>query len=76
MSAPKTKELKGKLAELGFETGSSWSRDSTRNLWLAARNLPNVDVLEASVRGSRSLAGAAKVSLTPRRSKIIEERLR
>ena len=46
------------------------------NLWLAARNLPNVDVLEARFVDPVSLAGAHKVLLTAAALKIVEERLR
>ena len=76
VSAPKTKELKGKLATLQFETGLIVVDQFDANLWLAARNLPNVDVLEARFVDPVSLAGADKVLLTTAALKIVEERLR
>jgi large subunit ribosomal protein L4 len=76
VSAPKTKELRGKLAALEFETGLIVVDQFDGNLWLAARNLPNVDVLEARFVDPVSLAGAPKVLLTAAALKIVEERLR
>ena len=76
VSAPKTKELKGKLAALEFQTGLIVVDQFDANLWLAARNLPNVDVLEARFVDPVSLAGADKVLLTEAALKIVEERLR
>jgi large subunit ribosomal protein L4 len=76
VSAPKTKELKGKLAALEFQTGLIVVDQFDANLWLAARNLPNVDVLEARFVDPVSLASADKVLLTEAALKIVEERLR
>jgi large subunit ribosomal protein L4 len=76
VSAPKTKELKGKLAALQFETGLIVVDQFDANLWLAARNLPNVDILEARFVDPVSLVGADKVLLTTAALKIVEERLR
>jgi large subunit ribosomal protein L4 len=76
VSAPKTKELKGKLAALEFLTGLIVVDQFDGNLWLAARNLPNIEVLEAKLVDPVSLAGADKVLLTEAALKIVEERLR
>ncbi len=76
VSAPKTKELKGKLAELGFATGLILVEAFDMNLWLSARNLPGVDVLEARLVDPVSLVGAEKVVVTAAALKLIEERLR
>jgi large subunit ribosomal protein L4 len=46
------------------------------NLWLAARNLPYTDVLEAQLLDPVSLVGAEKVVISAAALKIIEERLR
>ena len=45
-------------------------------LWLAARNLPNVDVLEAQLIDPVSLVGADKIVITAAALKIVEERLK
>jgi large subunit ribosomal protein L4 len=45
------------------------------NLWLAARNLPNVDVAEARAVDPVSLVAAASIVITTGALKIIEERL-
>src|SRR5437762_13685656 len=43
VTAPKTKELREKLTKLGFATGLVIVEAFDMNLWLAARNLPNVN---------------------------------
>ena len=75
-SAPKTKELKGKLDKLGFATGLIVVEAFDMKLWLAARNLPNVTVLEAQLIDPVSLVGADKVVITAAALKIVEERLK
>jgi large subunit ribosomal protein L4 len=75
-SEPKTKELKGKLDKLGFATGLIVVEAFDKKLWLAARNLPNVTVLEAQLIDPVSLVGADKVVITAAALKIVEERLK
>jgi large subunit ribosomal protein L4 len=76
VSAAKTKELRSKLAELDFITGLIVVEAFDMKLWLAARNLPNVDVLEAQLIDPVSLVGADKVVITAAALKIVEERVR
>jgi large subunit ribosomal protein L4 len=76
VSAAKTKELRGKLEKLGFTKGLVIVEAFDVKLWLAARNLPNVDVLEAQLIDPVSLVGAEKVVITAAALKIVEERLR
>jgi large subunit ribosomal protein L4 len=76
LSAPKTKELREKLAKLDFTTGLIVVEAFDMNLWLAARNLPGVDVLEAQLIDPVSLVGAGKVVITAAALKIVEERLK
>src|SRR6185295_11170933 len=76
MSAPKTKELRGKLEKLGFAKGLVVVEAFDMKLWLAARNLPNVDVLEAQLIDPVSLVGADKIVVTAAALKIIEERVK
>jgi large subunit ribosomal protein L4 len=73
---PKTKTLRGELDALGFGTGLIIVEAFDMNLWLAARNLPRVDVLEAQLIDPVSLVGADKVVITAAALKIVEEKLR
>jgi large subunit ribosomal protein L4 len=75
VSAPKTRELAGKLAELGVSSALLVVEGFSENLWLAARNLPGVQVLEAAEVDPVSLAAADKVVLTAAAAKVLEERL-
>ena len=76
VSAAKTKELRGKLEKLGFTRGLVIVEAFDMKLWLAARNLPNVAVLEAQLIDPVSLVGANKIVVTAAALKIIEERVR
>jgi len=76
LSATKTKELRGKLEQLGFTTGLIIVEAFDMKLWLAARNLPNVAVLEAQLIDPVSLVGAEKIVVTAAALKIVEERVR
>ncbi len=74
VAAPKTKELKKKLAELGIERGLIVVADFDVNLWLAARNLPQLEVVEARSVDPLSLVGAPAVVVTKAAAKSLEER--
>lgn len=76
VGAPKTKELKGKLAELGVERALLVVEAFDENLWLAARNLPHIYVLDVQSVNPVSLVGADKIVMTAAAAKILEERLR
>jgi large subunit ribosomal protein L4 len=76
VSAPKTKELKGKLDKLGFARGLILVEAFDANLWLAARNLPNVIIEDAQSVDPVALVGADKVVASAAALKIIEERLK
>jgi large subunit ribosomal protein L4 len=76
LSAAKTKELRERLEKLEFSTGLIIVEAFDMKLWLAARNLPNVDVLEAQLIDPVSLVGADKVVMTAAALKIVEERLK
>jgi large subunit ribosomal protein L4 len=75
VGAPKTKELKTKLADLDVASGLIVVEAFNENLWLAARNLPNVDVVEVAAVDPASLVGADKVLMTAAAAKMLEERL-
>jgi large subunit ribosomal protein L4 len=75
VSAPKTKELRTKLEELGLGSVLIVVEGFSENLWLAARNLPAVSVLEAAEVDPVSLVRHDKVLITLPAAKMIEERL-
>jgi len=77
VSAPKTKEVRNKLKELGVNVphGLIVVEAFDHNLWLAARNLPNVEVAEAAAVDPVSLVGADKIIMTAAAAKILEGRL-
>jgi len=75
LDAPKTKEAARRLAELGVERGVIVVEGFDPNLWLSVRNLPHVDVLEASEADPVSLVGADRVVMTAAAAKILEGRL-
>ncbi len=75
VSSPRTKEVKGKLADLGIEHGLIVVESFDENLWLATRNLPHVFCLDAAEVNPLSLVGAEKVLMTAAAAKLLEERL-
>jgi large subunit ribosomal protein L4 len=75
VSAPKTKELVTKLAEFGVERGLIVVEAFDENLWLAARNLPDVFCLDVAGIDPMSLVGSERVIMTAAAAKILEERL-
>jgi large subunit ribosomal protein L4 len=76
VKAPKTKELKTQLDAAGFTAGLIVVEGFDPNLWLAARNLPNVEVEEARFVDPVALVGAEKVLASAAAMKVIEERLK
>ncbi|HEU4618137.1 MAG TPA: 50S ribosomal protein L4 [Gammaproteobacteria bacterium] len=72
---PKTKEVRQKLEALGVSAGLVVVEAFDANLWLGARNLPFVDVAEASQVDPVSLVAAEKVVMTAGAAKILEGRL-
>jgi len=75
VSAPKTKELVGKLDELGTKEALIVASQPDENLYLAARNLYHVDVCDAREIDPVSLVGFDKVVITSEALKQLEERL-
>jgi len=74
VDAPKTKGLVAKLAEL--ETGKRTllvSEEASENLFLAARNIPYVEVRDVQGLDPVSLVGADSVVITTEAIKKIEE---
>lgn len=75
VDAPKTKQLKLKLKELATDNVLIVVEGFDEKLWLAARNLPHVEVLEARSVDPVSLAKHDRVIMTVAAIKIVEERL-
>lgn len=75
VSAPKTKELVGKLNELGLTDALLVCEGPDENLYLAARNLYRVDVRDTAEIDPVSLIAYEKVLVTEAALKKIEERL-
>jgi large subunit ribosomal protein L4 len=73
VSAPKTKELAGKLKDLSLENVLLVTHEANENLYLAARNLHKVDVMEVGAMDPVSLVGFDKVLVTTPALKQIEE---
>ncbi len=76
LEAPKTKLLLQKLKEFGLDNALIVIEGFDEKVFLAARNLHNVDVLEATELDPVSLVRFEKVLITVPAIKMIEERLR
>jgi large subunit ribosomal protein L4 len=75
VKGPKTKALVEKLDAIKFESGVIVTDEADDNLYLSARNLHNVDVLEAKEVNPVSLVGSANVIMTVGAVQKIEEML-
>lgn len=71
----KTKDLLDKLTALGFESGIIVTSDADDKLYLSARNLHKIDVLDASEVNPVSLVGSDKILMTVAAVQKIEEML-
>jgi large subunit ribosomal protein L4 len=76
MDAPKTKVLAAKLKEFGAAKALILTDAFDQNLWLAARNLPNVDVLAVNEVDPVSLVHFDKVIATRAAVEQLEARLK
>ncbi|HEX7403670.1 MAG TPA: uL4 family ribosomal protein, partial [Usitatibacter sp.] len=75
LDQPKTKLLAGKLRDLGLHDVLILTDSLDDNLYLSARNLPNVMVLEARHADPVSLMRFEKVLMTRAAVKHLEEAL-
>ena len=75
LSAPKTKELVHKLGELGVSEALILTERFDENLFLAARNLVDVDVMTAQEVDPVSMIAFDKLILTEAAVRKLEERL-
>lgn len=75
VSAPKTKELVAKLAELNTPKALIVTNEVDENLYLAARNIPHVNVLSSAEVDPVSLIAFDKVIMSVEAAKQFEESL-
>lgn len=75
VSAPKTKELLGKLNDLNATRALIVTDSIDENLYLAARNLPHVDVVDAAAVNPVSLIAFEKVIMSVNAAKKLEVEL-
>jgi len=75
LEAPKTRLLAGQLKAWSLESVLIVVEATDEKLFLAARNLPHVEVIEVSALNPLSLASHAKVLMTVGAVKMLEERL-
>lgn len=75
VKGPKTKDLVKKLTDMNFTSGVIVTDDATNDLFLSARNLNNVDVLELGDLNPVSLVGSENVVMTVGAVQKIEEML-
>lgn len=73
VDGPKTKALAAKLAELSLDSALIVTDQADENLYLAARNLPYVDVTEVGGVDPVSLIRFEKVVISIHAIKLIEE---
>ncbi|MDR9438198.1 MAG: 50S ribosomal protein L4 [Halomonas sp.] len=75
VEAPKTKQLVAKLEELGLEKVLIVTEEVDENLYLAARNIPSVDVVDVAAADPVSLVAFDKVLVTVSALRKFEEKL-
>ena len=75
VEAPKTKQLVAKLLELGLEKVLIVTEEVDEKLYLAARNIPNVDVVDVAAADPVSLVAFDKVLVTVSALRKFEEKL-
>ena len=75
VSGPKTKELIAKLGELNASRALIVTKEVDENLYLAARNIPHVNVLDTSEVDPVSLIAFDKVIMSVEAAKQFEEAL-
>ena len=73
VDAPKTKALVSKLGEMGVARPLIVTENGTENLYLAARNLPYVQVRDVQGLDPVALVGAQNVIMTAEAVKKVEE---
>ncbi|GAB2777936.1 50S ribosomal protein L4 [Halomonas shantousis] len=75
VESPKTKQLVSKLRELNLEKVLIVTEEIDEKLYLAARNIPNVDVVDVAAADPVSLVAFDKVLVTVSALRKFEEKL-
>ena len=75
VEVPKTKQLVAQLKELGLEKVLIVTEEVDEKLYLAARNIPNVDVVDVAAADPVSLVAFDKVLVTVSALRKFEEKL-
>lgn len=75
VETPKTKQVAAKLKALGLEKTLIVTEEVDENLYLAARNLPHVDVVDVAAADPVSLIAFDKVLVTVSALRKFEEKL-
>lgn len=75
VEAPRTRQLVAKLNELGLEKVLIVTEEVDEKLYLAARNIPNVDVVDVAAADPVSLVAFDKVLVTVSALRKFEEKL-
>lgn len=75
VEAPKTKQVAAKLKELNLEKVLIVTEEVDEKLYLAARNLPHVDVVDVAAADPVSLVAFDKVLITVSALRKFEEKL-
>ncbi|MBE0403459.1 LSU ribosomal protein L4p (L1e) [Halomonas citrativorans] len=75
VDAPKTKQVAAKLKELNLEKVLIVTEEMDETLYLAARNLPHVDVVDVAAADPVSLVAFDKVLVTVSALRKFEEKL-
>ncbi|HAZ98757.1 MAG TPA: 50S ribosomal protein L4, partial [Halomonas sp.] len=75
VEAPKTKQVAAKLKELNLEKVLIVTEEVDETLYLAARNLPHVDVVDVAAADPVSLVAFDKVLVTVSALRKFEEKL-
>lgn len=75
VDAPKTRELATRLGDLALDRVLIVHHSPDENLYLAARNLPGVDVVDTTIADPVSLVGFDKILMTVAALRQFEERL-
>jgi large subunit ribosomal protein L4 len=76
VAEPRTREIRKILADLGITRGLMVVEAFDMNLWLAARNLPGVQVETAAEVSPYSLVAADRVVMTSAAARLLEERVK
>jgi large subunit ribosomal protein L4 len=75
VDAPRTRDLVAKLGAMELDRVLIVHDEPDENLYLAARNLPHVDVVDTTIVDPVSLVGFDKVLITAAALRQFEERL-